>query len=79
MLSVIDQEIARLQQVRSLLGGGSTVVRRGPGRPPKSASAPAKKSGRGRRKGGMSPEGRRRIAEAQKKRWAAIKAAKGKK
>ena len=33
------------------------VVRRGPGRPPK-------------RRGGMSAEGRKRLSEAMKKRWA---------
>jgi hypothetical protein len=61
----LDEQIA---QVRNLIGG------RRPGRPPKSASgvsdnapAPAKK----RRT--LTPEARKRIAAAQKKRWAAFR------
>jgi hypothetical protein len=38
------------------------------------AAAPARR-GRPRRKGGMTPEGRKRLSEALKKRWAAKKAA----
>lgn len=75
ILAQIDQEIAQLQQARALLaGGGSAVVKvkRGPGRPPKSASIPVKK------KRNLSPEGRRRIAEAVKRRWAEQKKASGK-
>lgn len=66
ILSVIDAEIARLQQARAALAdlGGST--KRGPGRPPK-AAAPTRK------KRVLSAEARARIAAAQKKRWAAAK------
>jgi hypothetical protein len=65
----IDREIAQLKQARSLLGGGPVVL-------PKSASArqshaPAGKNPAKRRV--LSPEGRKRIADAQKKRWAAQK------
>jgi hypothetical protein len=65
ILSAIDAEIARLQSARSLLAG--TAKRRG--RPPMggSPSAPKKRT--------MSAAGRRRIAEAQRKRWAKQKAA----
>lgn len=57
ILSEIDQEISRLQQVRALL----------------SDDAPRKAYGTrsgGTRKRKISPEGRRRIAEAMKRRWA---------
>ena len=46
-----------------------------------SAAAPVavRRAGRrGKRRGGMSEEGRRRIAEAQRQRWAALKAGKKK-
>jgi hypothetical protein len=66
----LEEQIA---QVRSMLG-------RRVGRPPrtaKSAVEPDAKSGRGRRK--LSDEARKRIAAAQKKRWAAFRKAGGKK
>src|SRR5258708_1093261 len=61
-----------IQQVRSMLGLGTG--RRG--RPPKSAASPSATppstaTGAKRRK--RSPEVRARMAEAQRKRWAAIK------
>jgi Tfp pilus assembly protein PilP len=66
ILAQIDQEIAQLQQARALLAGNSAPkVKRGPGRPPKSAAVPAAK-----KKRNLTPEGRRRIAEAVKRRWA---------
>jgi len=76
ILATIDQEIAQLQQARALLSGvAAPVAKRKPGRPRKTDVAvkpatakPAKK----KRK--LSPEGRKRIAEAVKKRWAAQKA-----
>jgi hypothetical protein len=68
ILSAIDAEIARLQSARSLLVGTASGKRRG--RPPASGSAGAPK----RRT--MSAAGRKRIAEAQRKRWAKQKAAK---
>ena len=84
ILSEIDTEIARLQQIRSALtgiGGTAPVSRPGPGRPKgsgkgakarkaveaKPVAAKAKKTARKRR---LSPEGRKRIAEAMKRRWA---------
>ncbi len=64
----IQTEIERLQaRLEKLLSGGGRL-----GRPPKTeAAAAAPKKKRAKRK--MSPEGRARIAEAQRKRWAKLK------
>lgn len=61
IIAEIDAQILKLQQARALLAGTQTVVRTGPGRPKGSKSAAKRK---------LSPEGRKRIAEAMKKRWA---------
>jgi len=74
MLVELDEEIERLKQVRSLLNGG-TVTKRGPGRP--RVVAPVEKLAR-KKKRHMTPEGRARIAAAQKARWAKRKKAAGK-
>jgi hypothetical protein len=66
IIDAIDAEIEKLQQVRALLSGVATAATR--------ASAPAKNVFRRRRR--LSPEARKRIADAQKKRWAAVNAAK---
>ena len=62
IISAIDAEIARMEKARKLLAQGSSidgaVVRRAT-----TGRKPAKKRT-------MSPEGRKRIAEAQRKRWA---------
>lgn len=68
VLALIDAEIARLTQVRSLLAGAGKVATPVTERKPKKAPAKTKK----RRV--LSPEARKRIADAQKKRWAAQKA-----
>jgi hypothetical protein len=70
ILAAIDAEVARLQEVRALLGDTSTTKRRG--RPPGSATkaAPAK---RVPKKRVLSAEARAKIAEAQRKRWAKSK------
>jgi hypothetical protein len=60
IIAAIDEEIARLQQVRSLLGGGGF---------------PGPFKGKTKRKWVMSAEARERIAAAQRKRWAAQKKA----
>lgn len=80
ILASIDHEIAQLQQARALLGGGAALAaKKSAGRPKKvtvvtpAAAKPAKK-----KKRHLSPEGRKRIAEAVKKRWAAKKAAEAK-
>ena len=67
LVAELDAEIARLQQARALLTGVAPA-KRGPGRPKATASASAPASGRRKRR--LSPEGRKRIAEAMKKRWA---------
>jgi hypothetical protein len=78
ILATIDREIAQLQQARALLSGvAAPVAKRRPGRPRKidTAVTPAAKPAR-KRKRKLTPEGRKRIAEAVKKRWAAQKAKK---
>jgi hypothetical protein len=68
ILAEIDGEIARLQQIRAALTGigeASTGKRRGRPRGSTNAVKPAK-----RKKRNLSPEGRKRIAEAMKRRWA---------
>jgi hypothetical protein len=84
ILTIIDQEIAQLQQAKALLTGGvAPVAKKKAGRPrklavvaaPKKAAAVAaasKKPEKKKRK--LSAEGRKRIADAAKKRWAALKA-----
>jgi hypothetical protein len=67
ILLEIDREIAQLEQARSLLAGGADSASS-----KKSASA-AKKSAKKKRN--ISPEGRKRIAEAVKRRWAEQKKA----
>jgi hypothetical protein len=66
ILLEIDKEIARLQQVRSLLAGETPKTRRGRKKSTASDPAPAKKAAKRK----LSPEGRKRIAEAMKRRWA---------
>jgi hypothetical protein len=64
----IDAEIARLQQVKTLLNG--TTVKPGPGRPAGTSkdSTPKKST--------HSPEGLAKIAAAQRARWANAKKSK---
>ena len=66
ILAEIDQEIAKLKQAKALLSD-ETVAKRGPGRP-KATTAEAKPT---KKKRNLSPEGRKRIAEAVRRRWAA--------
>jgi hypothetical protein len=67
----IDREIAQLQQARNLLVGGTSRTSK------QSASAPAVKRA-GKKKRNLTPEGRKRIAEAVRRRWAEQKKAAGK-
>jgi hypothetical protein len=67
ILITIEEEIARLGQVKALLEGAEaprTQLKRGP--------KPGKKPQRGTMRI-MSPQGRARIAAAQKARWAKAK------
>ena len=70
IIAEIDAQISKLQQARALLAGTTApIARAGRGRPKGSkntAAAPAAVP----RKRKLSPEGRKRIAEAMKKRWA---------
>lgn len=70
ILSQIDAEIARLTQIRSLLANNGAVVKTATA--PKAKKTAAKAKGKKRRV--LSPEARKRIADAQRKRWAAQKA-----
>jgi hypothetical protein len=68
LVAQIDAEIAKLQQARALLSEG-TVASVGRGRPKGSKNAPAPaKAAKAKRR--LSPEGRKRIADAMKRRWA---------
>jgi hypothetical protein len=67
IIQAIDAEIARLEQVKTLLNGNDTApVKRGRplGSINKSTPKPRKK---------MSPQGRANIAAAQKARWVKAK------
>ena len=72
ILVEIDREIAQLQLARTLLAGAVAAT-------PKKAAAAAKKQKpeKKKKKRNLSPEGRKRIAEAQRLRWAAQKKAAG--
>jgi hypothetical protein len=69
IIAEIDAQISKLQQARQLLSGSVVTTHKGPGRPKGSknakTSAPAKATKRR-----LSPEGRKRIADAMKRRWA---------
>jgi hypothetical protein len=79
LVQEIDSEISRLQQARALLTGEPT--KRGPGRPKAAAAthkvASSAAAKRGKRKRRLSPEGRKRIADAMRKRWAERKKQQG--
>ena len=78
IVSELDTEIARLQHIReALLGADSSTVAPGKGKRgrPKGAKnaatksvAPKSAAKKGKRV--LSPEGRKRIADAMKRRWA---------
>jgi hypothetical protein len=70
ILAQIDAEIATLTQVRSLLANTGKAATKVTKR--KTKKAPAKTKAKKRRV--LSPEARKRIADAQRKRWAAQKA-----
>jgi hypothetical protein len=68
ILAQIDEEIARLKQVRTLLAatGKDTAS---------SAGSKTKATGtKARKRRVLSPDARKRIADAQRRRWAAQKA-----
>ena len=64
VIKAIDAEIERIEQARALLTGTASPTR---DRKPATKPLKAKRT--------LSPEARQRIAEAQRKRWAAQKKA----
>ena len=70
LIANIDDELARLKQVRALLAGGDdgAGIKRG-------RKATSFEFGGPHKRSTMSAEGRARIAAAQKKRWAKLKKA----
>jgi hypothetical protein len=79
ILSLIDAEIAKLTQVRSLLattGKAADKVTAHLAKAAKAAKAekPVKKAKKTKKRRVLSPEARERIAAAQRQRWAARKA-----
>jgi hypothetical protein len=71
ILALIDAEIASLQQARTLLASaGKVAVKETGSKTKKAAKAPKK----GKKRRVLSAEARKRIADAQRKRWAAQKA-----
>ena len=75
IVAEIDAKIASLQQARAAilsLDGTAVPVKGKRGRPKGSTNAPKP----AKRKRNLTPEGRKRIAEAMKRRWAAQRKAK---
>jgi hypothetical protein len=70
ILAQIDEEIAKLTQIRSLLATTGAAAKKVAG--PRAKKTPVKTKSQKRRV--LSPEARKRIADAQRKRWAAQKA-----
>lgn len=66
ILAEIDEEIAKLEQARSLLAD-KRVAKRSPGRSNGSLGKPVKKEHK------LTSKGRKRIAEAARRRWASQK------
>jgi len=74
ILAQIDVEIERLTQVRSLLAATSKVAPTVTGRKAKKPTAVVTAPAKAKKSRVLSPEARKRIADAQRKRWAAQKA-----
>ena len=72
ILAQIDSEIARLTQVRALLASTGKLVTGVSERKTRKATTAIK--GKTRKTRVLSHEARKRIADAQRKRWAAQKA-----
>ena len=72
-LEGLEVQLARIEehiaQVRSLLGGG-------PKRAATSGQSESPRTQPGRKRRRLSPEGRKRIAEAARRRWAALRKSK---
>ena len=73
IITLVDREIALLKQARALLVGDRAASGKRPvGRPRKNAIV-GDVVKVGKKKRNLTPEGRKRIAEAVKRRWAAQK------
>jgi hypothetical protein len=70
IIAEIDAQISKLQQARELLAGTTSKAGKGPGRPKGSKNAKVASPAVATRKRKLSPEGRKRIADAMKRRWA---------
>ena len=68
ILAEIDMEISRLEQARTLLAGESAPAVKKT-RKTKSASVAEEAPTKRKKKRNLSPEGRKRIAEAVRRRW----------
>jgi hypothetical protein len=76
ILAEIDVEIARLEQARTLLSGDDAPA---PKKTRKTKSAEVSvEAPKRKKKRNLSPEGRKRIAEAVRRRWELQKKAAGK-
>lgn len=67
IVSLIDEEIARLTKARALLEAAGRVDQK------RIKASVEKKAPKTKKKRTLSPEARKRIADAQHKRWAAQK------
>lgn len=70
IVAEIDAQIQKLQQARALLANASKPVGGGRRGRPKGSTTAAAAATPAKRKRKLTPEGRKRIAEAMKKRWA---------
>jgi hypothetical protein len=81
IIASVDREIALLQQARALLSGVAVAApKKKAGRPKKAVAVvtpvPPKSTKKvAKKKRNLSPEGRKRIAEAVRRRWEAQKKA----
>jgi hypothetical protein len=69
ILAEIDLEISRLEQARTLLAGESAPPTVKKTRKAKSVEATTEAPLKRKKKRNLSPEGRKRIAEAVRRRW----------
>ena len=70
VIAQIDLEIDKLQQARALLSGSVAVSKPGRGRPKGSKNAPVKAAATPTKaKRQLTPEGRKAIVDAMKRRW----------
>ena len=76
ILAEIDGQIEKLQKARAALVGIEDPPARGRGRPRGSSNSSSTAPEKPATKRQLSPEGRKRIAEAMKRRWAERKSAK---